>query len=82
MQQLSRWLVTDDEDGVEAGCEGPEGGGYMWSVVMRLVGGPAKFLETTPETAYGREMNIQLMDNSSGGHSYSPVGFIVSFYCD
>lgn len=54
----------------------------MWSVVMRLVGGPAKFLETTPETAYGREMNIQLMDNSSGGHSYSPVGFIVSFYCD
>ncbi len=31
----------------------------------------AEFSEMPLETAYGREMNIQFMGNSSGGHSYS-----------
>ncbi len=31
----------------------------------------AKFSETPLETAYGREINIKLMGNSSGGHSCS-----------
>ncbi len=36
-----------------------------------MVGCTAKFSETPLETAYGREMNIQFIGNSSGGHSYS-----------
>ncbi len=40
--------------------------GYMWYVLLRPVGCIAKFSETHLEMAYGREMHIQFMGNSSG----------------
>ncbi len=45
--------------------------GYAWSAVGRPVGCTAKFFEMPLETANGREMNIQLIGNSSGEHSCS-----------
>ncbi len=70
LQQLSGWLVSDDLGGEDAGCGGP---GLVWLHVV--CGCEAswmyKFSETPLETAYGREMNIQFMGNSSGGHSCS-----------
>ena len=45
--------------------------GYPWPAVVRLVGHTAKFSKTMLEAAYGREINIKLSGNSSGGHSWS-----------
>jgi hypothetical protein len=45
--------------------------GYTRSVVVRPVGRTAKFSKPTLEATYGREINIQLSGNCSGGHSCS-----------
>ncbi len=69
LQQLSRWLVSDDLGDEDAGCGGP---GLVWlHTVVRPVGCTAKFSETPLEMAYGREINIQFTGNRSGGHSCS-----------
>ena len=47
--------------------------GYMWSLVVRPVGHTAKFDKIMLETAYGREMNIQLSGSSSCGQSCSQM---------
>ena len=44
---------------------------YTWSSVVRSVGRNDTFSETTLEATYGREINIKLSGNSSGGHSCS-----------
>ena len=41
------------------------------SAVVRLVGHTGKFSKTKLDAAYGREINITLSGNSSGGHSCS-----------
>jgi hypothetical protein len=43
--------------------------GYTWSAFVRPFGCTANSRKTTLDVAYGREMNIQLSGNSSGGHS-------------
>ena len=49
----------------------PRAGVVTHGLSLRLVGRTAKFSKTTLVVAYGREMNIQLADNSSGG---IPIG--------
>jgi hypothetical protein len=39
---------------------------YIWSAVVRLAGRAAKLSKMMLEAAYGREMNIEFSDNSSG----------------
>ncbi len=45
--------------------------GYTWFAVVRPARCTAKFSKMPLETAYGRERNIQLTGNSSGGQSCS-----------
>ncbi len=66
LQQLFGWLVSDNLGGEDAGCGGP---GLVWLHVVCDC--EAGFSEMPLETDYGREMSIQFMGNSSGGHSCS-----------
>ena len=69
--QLSGWLVSDDPAGEEAGCGGP---GLAWLHVFWGCEACWKYcqiLKNNIEVVYGREMNIKLFGNSSGGHSCS-----------
>jgi hypothetical protein len=45
--------------------------GYTWPTFARLVECTANLSKPTLEATYGREINIKLFGNSSGGHSYS-----------
>jgi hypothetical protein len=45
--------------------------GYTWSVVVRTVDRTANFFKKMLKVAFVREIDIQLSDNSSGGHSCS-----------
>lgn len=43
--------------------------GYTWNAVVRLAGCTAKFSEMTLETVYVSQINIQIVGNSSSGHT-------------
>ncbi len=69
LQQLFGWSQTILEVMLDVEVLG--WCGYTWSAVVRPVLCTGKFSEMPLETAYGREINIQFMGNSSGGHSCS-----------
>jgi hypothetical protein len=69
--QQSRWMVSDNPAGEEAGCGGP---GLTWLhviCVVRSVGRTSKFSKMMLKATYGREINNQLSGNNSAGLSCS-----------
>jgi hypothetical protein len=69
--QLSDWLMSGNPAGEEARCGRP---GLAWLHVVCGCEAVSTYCQTFKkmlEEAYGREMNIQLSGNSSGGHSCS-----------